>query len=86
MSPGRDSRLGAGRLWQEKGGKVFFNFLEQFGNWAASPEVSYRGFLLILFPEATSFSQAMQAHPLHSPDIASGSALTVPGRNHCRAK
>lgn len=41
MSPGRDSRLGAGRLWQEKGGKVFFNFLEQFGNWAVSPEVSY---------------------------------------------
>lgn len=41
MSPGRDSRLGTGRLWRVKGGKVFFSFLEQFGDWAASTEVSY---------------------------------------------
>lgn len=41
MSPGRDSRLGTGRLWRVKGGKVFFSFLEQFVDWAASTEVSY---------------------------------------------
>lgn len=41
MSPGRDNRLGTGRLWRVKGGKVFFSFLEQFVDWAASTEVSY---------------------------------------------
>lgn len=60
-----------------RGAKCFFSFLEQFGDWAASTEVSYWGFLLILFPEATSFSQAMQAGR-HTPCIHLTSPLALP--------